>query len=417
MQSRLMKLMEKKDSLAEISKALQKQDHLTAIKLCDKQLQNKPKNRLELLKLKGELLEILGDYDKAITLYEELLKERSILWASLGLGRIQYCQRHFEQAKAVFENLIKENAAFVTAYDWLAKTLEKLGDSKQSQKVLTEAVAKSPKTILRQRSLAEISFKNRDFDTSESAFKKAVRIGKNSCYKNPTDYTGLAKTLVEKDSPIEALKVVASIKQEFHENTGADLQAAVLEGMIYQRQDQREQCEKAINKALDHYSKQPDGLSHEVTMDLAKVCFSAGQKEKGHELIKQLICDHHENEDILSQAKQLYSDVGMEQEGNDLISLAYKEVVEINNRGVKLATEGKFEESIELFVKAAKAMPNNLTINLNAAQTLIMQMQKTNSSKSDPNLAGIYLDRVRTINPANEKLQKLTAILNTLKSN
>jgi hypothetical protein len=53
-----------------------------------------------------------------------------------------------------------------------------------------------------------------------------------------------------------------------------------------------------------------------------------------------------------------------------------KEVVNINNDGARLLKEGKLEESIELFMKAARAMPGNIIVNINAAYSIMMQMQK-----------------------------------------
>jgi tetratricopeptide (TPR) repeat protein len=384
--------------------------------LCNEQLKGQSKNKLDLLKLKGELLIALGKYDEAAAFYREIQVERAIPWAALGLGQAHFNQERYELAKEVFSSLIQDNPAFVAAYDWLAKVLNKEGNLAESQKILLEAAQKSPKAILRQRALAETSFLIGDLDNSESAYKRVMRIGKNSCYKSPGDYTGLARTLVQKDSPADALKVVSSLKQEFSDSQDAGIMAAVMESEIYHKQGNDELSEQALNKALEAYTNQPDSVSSDIALQMAQACFITGKTEEGNTLIKQVVRNNHESEEILARAREIFTRAGLAQEGDDLIAATKREVVELNNRGVELARGGKLEASIELFMTAAKGMPENKTINLNAAQSLIMQMQKNGADKNRLEIAKIYLDRVRNVEAANEKLQRLTATWRQLTS-
>ncbi|KPJ94349.1 MAG: hypothetical protein AMJ53_05465, partial [Gammaproteobacteria bacterium SG8_11] len=162
-------------------------------------------------------------------------------------------------------------------------------------------------------------------------------------------------------------------------------------------------------KAVALFQEEPGNLSSEAAMELAKACFDCGKKEAGSELMKHVVRNNHEDQKVLEQARKLFADMGMADEGNDIISGTQQEVIALNNDGVDLAKQGNIQESIKLFVKAARAMPENLIINLNTAQSIIMFMQKDGANERSLQEAKIYLDRVRGLDSSNQRFQKLIA--------
>ncbi|WP_455205108.1 tetratricopeptide repeat protein, partial [Kaarinaea lacus] len=169
-----------------------------------------------------------------------------------------------------------------------------------------------------------------------------------------------------------------------------------------------------LDQAMELFAAEPGNLSSDAAMQLAQACFAAGKKDQGSELIKHVVRNNHEDEAVLSEARQMFDDLGMADEGNAIISGTCQEVIALNNDGVDLAKQGKLQESIKLFVKAARAMPENLIINLNTAQSIIMLMQSQGANDRNLDQAKTYLDRVRTVNSANERLTKLMARYNDL---
>ena len=97
----------------------------------------------------------------------------------------------------------------------------------------------------------------------------------------------------------------------------------------------------------------------------------------------------------------------MENEGDSLIETTTQEVVNVNNDGVELVKQGKLAESIRLFQRAARAMPENIVINLNAAQSLIMAMQSEGVDQQHMDDARIYLGRVAAVDAENDRYRKL----------
>lgn len=417
LQARLQKQMEKKESLLEISRAISEKDYVNAISLCDAQLSTNPKNRMELCKTKVELLIKLGKYEATEELCEKLLEERDIPWASMSLGQARYHQKRFEEAEEIFESLIRDNPANAAAHDWLAQALEKLNDNERAQEVMSAAIEISPKSILRQRKLAAIAYKNEDYAHAEKASKEAAQIGRHSCYKKPDDYSHVAKCMLKRDAAKDALSIVSKMKSEFGEdNPESNFHASLTESLIYMEMGDTEKSTAAVEVAMAAFAKISDQVPADIAMDLADTCLALGKKDEANDLIRQLVRNHHDNKDILDRTHRIYEKAGIADEGKALIKNTCDEVIKVNNEGAKLLKEGKLEESIELFIEAAKGMPENVIINLNAAYSMIMQMQKTGMMNKYSRRATKYLDKVHVLDPGNKKYYQLMEMIQKLSS-
>ncbi len=60
------------------------QDHAEATRECDLVIRSKPDYALQAMRLKGELLLKLGQYDKAEVFYQKVLQQKNYSWARLG---------------------------------------------------------------------------------------------------------------------------------------------------------------------------------------------------------------------------------------------------------------------------------------------------------------------------------------------
>ena len=317
------------------------------------------------------------------------------------------------KAKELFKSIIAENKAYMEAYDWLAKTLEELGSEEEAQKILLSATEISPKAILRHKAIANISLKRNDLDTAEQAFKSAINIGKHSCFKTASDYTGLAKVHVKKDSSQDALSILSTARNEFENDRNALLETSISEGMTYKAMNKDEKAKKALDKASKIFNSLTD-VPAEVIMDMSRVCFELGEKEKGLELIQGVVRNNHDNKKVLDKVENLFKDADMEQEGAKVIASTKSEIVKLNNEGVKLVQQEKLDEAVTYFEKAAKGLPGNKIINGNAAQALLMHIQKTGKNDEDLNKVSQYLERLRKIDPSDETYKELLNVYESI---
>ena len=132
--------------------------------------------------------------------------------------------------------------------------------------------------------------------------------------------------------------------------------------------------------------------------------------------MQEVVRNHHEDEQILKQAENVFNDAELTDEGKEVIESTKREIIEVNNKGVYLVRDGKLEEAIDYFRKAAEGLPQNRTINMNAAQALLMHMQRNGSNDRFLHQSRQYLERVGRIDPANEKYQKLLGMYQKIKT-
>lgn len=403
LETRLNKLIAKKQSLEAIEEAVKAKNYSGAISLCDELLKEKSPNTQDLLRIKSDLLFTIGDLEAAKALFEKILAVRNIPWAKTGLGKAHYLSNDFLRAKEIFQEVLDENKMYLEAADWLAKAYEALGDREQTQQVLLSAMELSPNSPLRQKNLADAAHKNGALDIAQTAYEKAIKLSEHSVHKNSKVFSRLAKVLTDKDVPEEALKVLNRCRDEFKDDTETALEASVIESKAYQKMGQSEKAELAILEA----GKLLEGLSGEVgidiTMDMADALFQLGEKDKACGLLENVIKNNHENKGIISQVEALFEKAELSQEGENLINKSTQEVININNQGVVLAKEGKFKDGIELLKEALQNLPNNTTIITNLCGMMIGLMKRDGKDDRLIYETRAYLDRVHKINPTDKK--------------
>lgn len=403
LENRLKKLIAKKASFSAIETAIKENEYTKAIALCDQQLEAKPPNQQDLLRIKSDLLLSSGAYESARQVFQSVLTSRSVPWASTGLGKVLFNTGDLTAAKVIFLQVLEENRMYMEASDWLVKTLEALGEHRQAQQVLLDAVKLSPNSATRQQALASTAYRNGALDIAQAAFEKTLRISEFSPRKNPSTYTGLAKVLLDKNVPGEAIKVLERGKTDCKKSPAAVVQTAALESLVYQKMGQAEKARAALAEAQSMATQQAGNIGTDATIEMALALFQAGNKEQACALLQDLVKNNHENADLSRRIAAVFDSVQLGDEGRKLINASRQEVVNINNQGVTLAKAGEFAQGASLLRQALQTMPNNEVILMNLCGLLIGLLRKEGKSEPLVNEARNLLDRVRELNPSNRK--------------
>lgn len=414
LESRLEKLIARKQSLAPIEAAVKALNYSEAIALCDQQLKAKSANAQELLRVKSDLLLAVGDFAGAEVLFNAILAEREVPWAQTGLGKIRFHDQQYAQAKEIFQRVLRENEVFMEASDWLAKTCNMLGQTQEAEKVLLDAVNISPNSPTRQKLLGETAFGNGSLDVAQAALEKTIRIGEFSPHKAPGAYTTLAKVFADKHEPEAALKTLALSKREFKYNTEAAIQTAAAESAVYHQMGETEKAEAAMVEAERLIEKSAGKVSADVAIDVAKSLFKLGKKDKACSLLQEVVRNNHESAEISKSIEGIFETHGLEAEGQALISESRNQVVAINNQGVTLAKHGDLLGGANLLRTAAEKLPNNEVILVNLCGLLIAMLSKEGKSHQVASEVRELLERVRHLNPANKNYHSYTAALNRI---
>lgn len=416
LESRLEKLIARKQSLGPIEAAIKAGDYPQAIAQCDQQLQKKVLNPQEILRIKSDLLLTLGDYEAARALFESVLAARSVPWAKTGLAKILFHTQDYANAKEVLEQVLQESPMYMEASDWLARTCNMLGDMDRAQQVLLNAARMSPNSPTRQKLLGETAYRNGALDIAQAAFEKSIKISQFSPHKSAAVYTGLARVYTDVNTPGEALKVLEQSKKEFKNDPEAAIQTAAAECAVYCKLKQPEKAQAAMATAEQQLEQLAGKVNADVTLEMAKSLFTLGRKDQACGLLREVVKNNHENAELSRNVEAVFEREHLEEEGQALIQASREEVVSINNEGVELAKRGDFQGGADLLRGAAQKLPNSEVILVNLCGLLLGLMKQTGKDAQLAQEARDLLDRVRQLNPANKKAHvygaALTRIMN-----
>ncbi len=374
--SRLERSFARKDYLASVEKEIERGNLSKAIANCDRLLaEGDKKMHTQLLKLRAELAISGGDLEKAKQIYDEVLTNRELPWARLGLGIIEFHRNNIEQSISIFEQLVKDSPMLMEGYDWLSKAYEAANQLHDAQAILHQAVDLSPQSILRQKKLAVTADRNGNLDVAEKAYKATVNLGKNSIYKSCDDFAGLAKLYSKTNANDEALKTLKAMRNEYANSAEAELRAATVETEVYKKMGNEEASEQALQKVISINDELAGQIPKELQLDIAKACFLSNQHEMAEQILNGLIKTHIDDEDFLNDVRDMQSGIGMDNHSEVLIQKTKQALIATNNKGVTLFKQGKYKEAFELFEQAMLTMPDNKTITLNMLKIIVHDLK------------------------------------------
>ncbi|MGR9045104.1 MAG: tetratricopeptide repeat protein [Gammaproteobacteria bacterium] len=375
---RLQRNFERKQQLAKIEQALAANNLSLAIRLCDEKLgEDNRKMQSQFLKLRAELAINAGDFNKASRIYQEILEQRELYWARLGLGVIDYLQNQFDAAIKIFEQVIESHPMILEAYDWLARAHEARGDFQTAQQTLKQATELSPHAILRQKKLASIADKTGQLEVAEHAYKSAVSLGKYSVHKSSKDFLGLAKIYSKTNADQAALKTLKEMRSEYINDPEAELRAATLESEVYQKIGNESLSKQAYETAKKLSQQLGDKAPNDVKLDFARACYLKGDNETADHLVKQLLSNNIDEEHFVDDVRHMMRNANQDEHMEALIQSIKQTMIEINNKGVELYKQGHFAEALHVFEEAVATMPENKTIIINTVKILLYDLKTT----------------------------------------
>lgn len=411
LESRLEKLIVRKRALSAIEASVRAKDYPAAIAACDQRIQERPSNLQEILRIKAELLLDSGRLDEAAKVFEAVLAQRSVPWAKTGLAKLHYQRKEYDTAIALLQEVLADNRIYMEAYDWLVKALEAKGDVAQSLQVLQNATQLSPNSANRQKTLGEVAYKRGDLDLAQKAFEKNVKITEFSPTKSAAVYANLAKVYSGKKLDTEALGMLAKSKREFKDDPVASLETAIAESMVYRGMGQEDKAKEALEQAQKLNEELGTKVQPGLSMEMAQAMLQLGQADAATALLRSLVKNHHDNPALAARVQQVFESASLGEQGRTLIEHSRQEVVDINNRGVSLGREGRFEEGIALLRQAQQELPDNETVLMNLCGLLIVHLKRSGPQEAlETEIRGL-LRHAQAINPANRKLQEYSAAM------
>jgi DNA-binding NarL/FixJ family response regulator len=369
LKQRLIRILKTKELFAPINAELDKGHIDAALFECDRLVAMQPKAALSCYRIKCRSLFQQQKYAEADACIDRAMEIRVIPWVLLYKAKALYYLKSYAKAKQLLEGIISGNEKFIEAYDWLARVHVSLDNKMEAQKVLEQAVTQSPRAV----ELGKLAMENESYGVANSAFRKSVALGKNSCHKSPDNYLNLVKSLQanlvagtpreKRYATHEAVSILNTVKKEYNDDKKIHVQANLLEGETLFNSGKETQARSVLIKAKELYEGLDASKPFELGKELMITLVAYGDAAQGGAL-KEHIKQAFQLDEAAAHA--------LDQAAEDASRLKLSKRIDyINNKAVDLFEKGEYRDALHQFNIAASDPDANHSIVLNAAQAYI----------------------------------------------
>lgn len=402
MRQRLTRILTIKEQLRPINKAIDRQAKGEVLQLCDEYIKNKPrlKNRVE--RIKGRTLMSLKQWDDALALYDEVLKDHELTWALLGKATCLFHTDQFKESKKLLEYTIKLHPKYVQCYDLLAKIHLKNKDLKSAQNTLVSATHVSPKQVLRQMELGRIAFANADLAVAETAFRHSIKLARHSCYRSVKNYLLFAKAIQHKISPsssretragsADAFKAIEEVKAIYGDSPEYVLEATMIESTTYSnlgKDADAKACADKAEKLLEDVNDPSNG----TLLSMANLYIATKQHAKAQDLLSKISKSKTLTRTEKRELERTKSEISEQ--------VVRQYTTDINDKAIGYFERGQLSQAIELLDQATAYKEAGLAVLLNAIQVKITYMDQCSATRKMIDEVNDLLRRVGDI-PSND---------------
>lgn len=418
LQQRLDRLFKQRLALTPIYKALKENDLEAVITLCETEIAASNRYTSWCQKILGRALLQINALEKAENLYRNILDVRQLDWAMLGMAQVKKLQGDSLSAQQWLEEIIQFNPLCLKAYDLLSQVMAERNDLQGQQKILQQAVDISPLSILRQQQLGDVAARNNDVATAANSYRKAVKLGENSCHDDLKFHEnfvriGIEFTKLDKNAASavlrDAFKVAAEIPLRFGKTNKAKINSYLLESQLFSVAGEERRSTDALLNAQKIIDSDNDAADVDVKVELVKALRELGHVEKSDKIVAELLISCAGQEDLLQKVDCLL---------NEPSSAKNKVMVaKINREGIAFYEAKEFARAGDCFTRALQDLPQNIGLRLNLLQALINQFKQEPDQLQLISSMQREADYIRKIIPDNhEQLRRFRQLEDSFRS-
>ena len=406
LQGRLVRAVHKKKFFGPVYEHLDNGSFVQALAACEGLIARDGGFLYDTLRLKGEILNALGRYDEAQEVYQQVLENRMVPWARMGLAVALRGQEQLAEAEALGESIVEDFPEFLAAYDFVAGVREEMGKLAEAQEMLQQAAAISPKNSTRQRMVGDVAVRNDDLDAAEKAYGKVLDRHRGSSLMNLDDYTNLSRVMLDRGHTDGVKKITQELRRDWRGSKQGEFAALVMESLCAEKEGEPAKAKQALEKALvlqdtlQAEGKQK-GISQKLSVDLARACLATGDDATAQDILRKVAAENHEDRSMIAHIQGVFAKTGNEAAGQAMLAQVGKEIVELNNRGVLAARSGDLEASVQMLIEAADSVPNlQFLVNATKAIFTLLERNGWNESMAERGLRYLQMAQAKDIRNA-----------------
>ena len=127
LQIRLARALYKKRFFQRVFAHLHRGAFVDALAACEGLIGREDQFYYDILRFKGEILNALGRYEEAKTVYKEVLDHALVPWARMGLAIALRGTEELAEAELIGSEIIEDFPNYLAAYDFVASVREEMG--------------------------------------------------------------------------------------------------------------------------------------------------------------------------------------------------------------------------------------------------------------------------------------------------
>ena len=418
LRQRLERLFKQRIALAPIYKALKEDDLDLVVNLCESEIAANNRYANVCQKILGRVLLQINALEKAEEVYRNILDVRQLDWAMLGMAQVKNLQGDALSAQQWLEETIQCNPLCLKAYDLLAQVMAERNDFHEQQKILQQAVDISPLSIVRQQQLGEVASKNSDIVTAANSYRKAVKLGENSCHDDLKFHenfvrTGIQYIKLDRNAASgvlrDAMKVASEIPLRFGKNNKTRVSSYLLESQLFSVAGEERRSMDALLSAQKIIDSDKDMADVDIKIELVKTLRELGHTDKGNKIVEELLTACAGQEQLLQKIDCLLQEPCSDK--NKAM------VTKINREGIAFYEAKEFSRAVECFTRALRDLPQNIGLRLNLLQALLGQFKQQPDQLQLISAMQNAIDYTRNIIPDNhEQLRRFRQLEDSFRS-
>ena len=377
-----------------------------AILACANGAQAQPRFAADLARVRAELYTTLGEHAEAAAVYRDVLAERPLGWAALGLARTMVALGQVDDARAILDELLAANPRLMAAYDLLARCLESSGEPALARDVLADAVAISPHVVRRLRKLGDLSLAAGDVDVAEKSFRQVVSKARYSEFRNPEDHVSLVKTLVVRGDLLQATGVIRDLERSLRTAPAYDACRAYANALLHDKTGNSSAAVAELQAAVSAV-RANNALSSSLKMELARACLAHRLDEQAAGVMLTVVNDAASGVSP-EQAMNVFVNAGR----NDLLENMGQQLKAQAQILLGVADEkrnmGDVRGAVQTLLEALHLAPRNLQVMVATAGGILRQINELGWDHPLGQTAAGLLEGIRAQDAQHPRLAALT---------
>jgi len=376
-----------------------------AIRTCEQGRANQPRYAFDFARIRAELHTTLGEHGDAANVYRQVMTERPLGWAALGLARCLLALGQADDARFILDELLMSNPRLMGAYDLLARCLESEGEGALAKKVLEDAVAISPHVVRRLRKLGEVSLAAGDLDGAEKSFKQVVSKARYSEFRDPEDHVNLVKALVTRGDVQGATGVIRDLERSLRGSPALDACKAYANALLHDKTGNGGAAVADLQAAVTAV-RASSGLSSGIRMEMARACLEHHLDAQAADVMMTVAGDAHSGVSV-DQVIGVFVQAGRGDLADGMGQQLKAQAQILLGVADEKRNMGDVRGAVQTLLEALHIAPHNLQIMVATAGGILRQVNELGWDHALGATAASLLDQIRAQDAQYPRLQTL----------